>query len=194
MRRWTFAAMSLGLCIGLTTVTQAQEATAIPPAPVSENSLRGEALQISQAPAAGATAPYEGTAAPVSPMPPAPPASKPAAPKPPPQPWKPVFFDNDFSYKKTPHTHLFGEDLKDIPLDEVLPWDITEDTKISVGGEVRHRYMDERNRLRPEVALRSVVIRRGARLGPLIRNERQRRENGPPQGREVSAPSAGTSL
>ena len=147
MRRWTFAAMSLGLSIGLTHVTRAQEAASIPPAPVSENLLRDEALQISQAPAAGAASPYEGTAA--SPLPPAPTASKPAGPpKPPPQPWKPCFFDNDFSYKKTPHTHLFGEDFKNVPLDSVLPWDIAEDTQISVGGELRHRYMDERNRLR----------------------------------------------
>ncbi len=149
MRRWTFAAMSLGLSIGLTHVTQAQEAAFVPPAPVSENLLRDEPLQLTQAPAAGAASPYEGTAAPASPLPPAPAASKPAGPpKPPPQPWKPVFFDNDFSYKKTPHTHLFGEDFKNVPLDGVLPWDIAEDTQISVGGELRHRYMDERNRLR----------------------------------------------
>ncbi|MCX7409673.1 MAG: alginate export family protein [Planctomycetales bacterium] len=145
MRRWTFAAMSLGFCIGLTTVTRAQEVPVIPPAPASEDTLRDEALQLSQAPATGAPAPYETTPAPASP---APAASKPAAPKPPPQPWKPMFFDNDFSYKKTPHTELLGENLKDIPLDSILPWDIAEDTKISVGGEVRHRYMDERNRLR----------------------------------------------
>lgn len=149
MRRWTFAAMSLGLSIGLTHVTRAQEVAFVPPAPVSENSQRDETLQLTQAPAAGAASPYEGTAAPASPLPPAPAASKPAGPpKPPPQPWKPVFFDNDFSYKKTPHTHLFGEDFKNVPLDSVLPWDIAEDTQISVGGELRHRYMDERNRLR----------------------------------------------
>lgn len=73
----------------------------------------------------------------------APAPAKPAAPKPPPQPWKPCFFDNDFSYKKTPHTHLFGEELKDMPLDLT-----GEDTRLSVGGELRYRYMDERNRLR----------------------------------------------
>jgi len=79
---------------------------------------------------------------------PAPAAAKPGAPKPPPQPWKLTFFDNDFSYKKTPHTHLFGEDYKDMPLDEILPWDTCEDTRISAGGELRYRYMNEVNRLR----------------------------------------------
>ena len=80
---------------------------------------------------------------------PTPAAAKPAGPpKPPPQPWKPCFFDNDFSYKKAPHTHLFGEELKDMPLDSIVPWDIAEDTRLSVGGEVRHRYMNENNRLR----------------------------------------------
>ena len=83
---------------------------------------------------------------------PAPAAPKPGAPKPPPQPWKPCFFDNDFSYKKTPHTHLFGEDFKDMPLDGVFPWDAGEDTRLSVGGELRSRYMDERNRLRAPFA------------------------------------------
>ena len=144
MRRWTIAALGLGLSFGLTTVARAQEAAVIPPAPASENSLRDEILQITQGPAAGPSAPYE-TTPPASPLPP---ASKPAAPKPPPQPWKPVFFDNDFSYKKSPHTHLIGEELKNIPLSDVLPWDIVEDTTLSVGGEVRNRYMDERNRLR----------------------------------------------
>ena len=144
MRRWTIAALGLGLSFGLTTVARAQEAAVIPPAPASENSLRDEILQITQGPAAGPAAPYE-TTPPASPLPP---VSKPAAPKPPPQPWKPVFFDNDFSYKKSPHTHLIGEELKNIPLSDVLPWGIVEDTTLSVGGEVRNSYMDERNRLR----------------------------------------------
>ena len=51
MRRWTFAAMSLGLSIGLTHVTRAQEVAFVPPAPVSENSQRDETLQLTQAPA-----------------------------------------------------------------------------------------------------------------------------------------------
>lgn len=67
-----------------------------------------------------------------------------------PEPWKLLFFDNDFSYKKDPqHQWLFGEDLKDIRLDETgflgfLP----EPTRFSTGGEVRFRQMDESNRLR----------------------------------------------
>ncbi len=75
---------------------------------------------------------------------------KPAAPKPPIQPWKLCYFDNDFSYKKDPnHTPLFGEAFKDVPLDTLFGYDWAEDTRISIGGEFRWRYMDEVNRLRP---------------------------------------------
>lgn len=64
---------------------------------------------------------------------------------PPTGPWKPLYFLNDFSYKQKPdHDHLFGEELKDIRVifcEEALT--------ISTGGEIRHRYMNEDNRLRP---------------------------------------------
>lgn len=83
------------------------------------------------------------------PKPEAPP-QPPAAPKPPLQPWKLLFFDNDFSYKKDPnHKWLLGEELKDIPLD-LTPWDCCpQESWFSTGGELRYRMMDERNRLRP---------------------------------------------
>jgi hypothetical protein len=72
------------------------------------------------------------------------PATKPA---PPPQPWKPLYFDNDFSYKGKPNApHFLGEELKNMPLDGV---DFLDGSTLSVGGEIRHRYMDELNRLRP---------------------------------------------
>lgn len=74
---------------------------------------------------------------------PAPP--KPAAPI---LPWKALYFDNDFSYKTKPNApHFLGEELKNIPLfdDCCEPSGIT----MSFGGEVRHRYMNEDNRLRP---------------------------------------------
>ena len=77
-------------------------------------------------------------------------APKPAAPKPSPQPWKPLYFDNDFSYKKDPnHTPLLGENFKDIPVDDLFGMEACEDTRLSVGGEIRWRSMDEVNRLRP---------------------------------------------
>ncbi|MFN0195787.1 MAG: alginate export family protein [Planctomycetaceae bacterium] len=77
-------------------------------------------------------------------------APSPPPPAPPPQPWKGLFFDNNFSYKQDPdHKHLFGEELKDIPFD-AFP---IEETTISTGGEVRYRYMDEVNRLRPPFGL-----------------------------------------
>ena len=60
-------------------------------------------------------------------------------------PYKPVFFDNDFSYMKDPaHEHVFGEELKNMKFLEC-----DESYTFSTGGEIRHRYMNEDNRLRP---------------------------------------------
>ncbi|QDT18259.1 alginate export family protein [Gimesia chilikensis] len=66
--------------------------------------------------------------------------------KPPADPYKPLFFDNTFgSYLSNPnHPWLLGERLKEMPLgDECSPY------TLSVGGELRHRWMHEQNRLRP---------------------------------------------
>ncbi len=78
-------------------------------------------------------------------------AAAPPKKKQPVQPWKPLYFDNDFSDKKDPeHDYLFGEEAKDLPLDDFGPLDFLPDpTKLSAGGEVRFRQMDEMNRLRP---------------------------------------------
>ena len=76
------------------------------------------------------------------------PAAKPAAPV---LPWKPLYFDNDFSYKTKPNPpHFLGEELKNIPLfgDDCDPSKVT----ASFGGEIRHRYMNEDMRLRPLAA------------------------------------------
>ncbi len=73
------------------------------------------------------------------------PAAKPAAPV---LPWKPLYFDNDFSYKtKANAPHFLGEELKNIPLfdGDCEPSGLT----LSYGGEIRHRYMNEDMRLRP---------------------------------------------
>ena len=73
------------------------------------------------------------------------PAAKPAAPV---LPWKPLYFDNDFSYKTKPNPpHFLGEELKNMPLfdDCCEPNGLT----LSYGGEIRHRYMNEDMRLRP---------------------------------------------
>ncbi|MFM9965165.1 MAG: alginate export family protein [Planctomycetaceae bacterium] len=73
------------------------------------------------------------------------PAAKPPAPI---LPWKPLYFDNDFSYKTKPNApHFLGEELKNIPLfdGDCEPSGLT----LSYGGEIRHRYMNEDNRLRP---------------------------------------------
>lgn len=64
---------------------------------------------------------------------------------PPPQPWKPNLFLNDFSYKRQPNApSFFGECLKDVAF-----CCCGEDFTFSTGGELRHRYHDEKNRLRP---------------------------------------------
>lgn len=64
---------------------------------------------------------------------------------PPTGPWKPLYFDNDFSFKEQPnHEYVFGEEFKN------LCFDVCENPlRISSGGEIRHRYMNEDNRLRP---------------------------------------------
>ncbi len=64
---------------------------------------------------------------------------------PPTGPFKPVFFDNDFSYKGKPGAEsVFGEEFK-LNKFELL------DTQMvfSTGGEFRHRYMSQDNRLQP---------------------------------------------
>lgn len=67
----------------------------------------------------------------------------------PPQPWKPLFFNNDFGYKKEPcHTPLCGECLKDMPLECCGLFEGGDGLRMSFGGELRHRYMNEENRLR----------------------------------------------
>ena len=72
------------------------------------------------------------------------------APAAPLQPWKGVFYDNDFSYKNQPNApHFLGEEFKDISLGELLDLEELCGTTLSAGGEVRYRYMDESNRLRP---------------------------------------------
>lgn len=100
------------------------------------------------------TAAPDGTTAPpaaaAKPKPPAPKKKVPPVfpgPKtlPPTGPYKPLFFDNDFSYKKDPnHEHVFGEEAKLVPF-SLLGVDMV----LSTGGEIRHRYLDQVNRLQP---------------------------------------------
>lgn len=70
----------------------------------------------------------------------------PAPPKPAPDPYQGLFFDNTFgAYLSNPNNPwLLGERFKEMPLgDECSPY------TLSVGGELRHRWMHEQNRLRP---------------------------------------------
>lgn len=60
-------------------------------------------------------------------------------------PYKVLFFENDFSYKKDPnHDYVFGEELKGMQ-SELFGIPLL----ISTGGEIRQRHMHEANRLRP---------------------------------------------
>jgi hypothetical protein len=124
---------------------EAPAATFTPADP--EAVLNGDGSDISAQPISQSVPPVAPpSAAPAAPKP----AAKPAAPKPPPAPFKPVFFNNDFSYKKNPnHPYILGEELKDIPIGDYTCWDWVCESKLSFGGELRYRYMDERNRLRP---------------------------------------------
>lgn len=152
MWRWIHVALFISLGIGLTATAD----ETVPPAPQAiQDGLRLAGTDIPPSPANSA-AEYDDGGLPATEISqstlyaaPAP-APQAAAPKPPPQPWKVLYFDNDFSYKKNPnHTPLFGEDWKDVPLDCLLGCEAAEGTRISFGGELRWRYMDEVNRLRP---------------------------------------------
>lgn len=68
------------------------------------------------------------------------------APSPPASPWKVLFFENDFEPYVGKAPYVFGEELKLMPLD--LPGD-SFDMTLSVGGQVRHRYAYEDDRIRP---------------------------------------------
>ena len=67
-------------------------------------------------------------------------------PAPPASPFKPLFFENDFTPYVGKPPYVLGEELKNLPID--LPGDDL-DFNLSVGGQIRHRYHDERNRIRP---------------------------------------------
>ena len=92
--------------------------------------------------------------APATPTPkPKPPAPKKKVPPvfpgpknlPPTGPYKPVNFDNDFSYKGKPGAeYVYGEELK-LNKFEMLDTNFV----FSTGGEFRHRYMSQDNRLQP---------------------------------------------
>lgn len=67
----------------------------------------------------------------------------------PPSSWKGVFYDNNFGSKNDPeHIPVFAESFKDMPIDQFDSMDLFEESSVSFGGELRFRYMDERNRLR----------------------------------------------
>jgi hypothetical protein len=150
VKSWTawLPGVCLANCLVWSVAVTAQEPLVGPDSPLAD-----------AAPTAYEDAPPPAPVAADAPLPPPPPAPAPAAapkkpappafpgPKtlPPTGPWKPLYFQNDFSYMKDPqHEHLFGEELKNMQ-SELFGECLT----ISTGGEIRHRYMNEDNRLRP---------------------------------------------
>ncbi|QDT17596.1 alginate export family protein [Alienimonas californiensis] len=65
-------------------------------------------------------------------------------PSPPPSPYKPLFFDNDFSQYTGKPPYILGEQSKLLSLSQCP------EVKLSAGGQVRHRLHAEDNRLRPD--------------------------------------------
>lgn len=116
------------------------ETEAVPPAPAVETD-EGESATTDVPPAPFGTPEVKAAGGTTSG------AKKPAPkPSPPPTPWKPLFFENDFSAYVGKEPYVLGEEIKQMPLD--LPGDELDFT-LSVGGQVRHRYMNETDRIRP---------------------------------------------
>jgi hypothetical protein len=68
----------------------------------------------------------------------------------PPNPWKTLFYDNDFGYRSlTSDSYYFGDTLKERRLSVIDGLDLFDESCVSVGGELRYRFMNEANRLRP---------------------------------------------
>jgi len=144
MRLWT--GVALAICL-VGSDLGAEESAVLPlpePAPFSELSSAEETgTRDPQLPATVVSQSVFAAA-------PSPPTRAPAVTAAPPQPWKILYFDNDFRYKQNPnHVPLFGENLKDVPLEGLFESESLEQTTLSFGGELRWRWMDEVNRLRP---------------------------------------------
>ncbi len=74
-----------------------------------------------------------------------------------PNPWKPLFYDNDFSFKEDPcHTPLFGGHFKERSLHIHGHPGYLDESWFSFGGELRYRHTNEANRLRPNGPDRST--------------------------------------
>lgn len=139
----------------------AAEAAIAPEAKTAEAPVAEAAVEAEKPPAVIST-PAEAQAVPpvvedVKPAPPPKPKPKPAPKKkvppafpgpkalPPTGPYKQVFFDNDFSYKGKPGAEsVSGEEYK------LMKFDFLDTNFVfSTGGEVRHRFMSQDNRLQP---------------------------------------------
>ena len=65
-------------------------------------------------------------------------------------PWKTMFYDNNFGYRRvTSESYYFGDTLKECRLSALDGFDLFDEARVSVGGELRYRFMNEANRLRP---------------------------------------------
>lgn len=111
-------------------------------APVSldSRSIPVDPTSAEQAPTATTTVPHPAELTKPKPL-----AFPGAKPLPPAGPYRPLYFDNDYSFKQDPnHEPIFGEAWKRVPIQ-------VNDTEVwfSTGGELRHRWMEQHNRLVP---------------------------------------------
>ena len=151
-------------CFGLLLISSAMEGLSLATDSVADTLPETPAAVSSEAPApteavdAVALADAPAIPEPTVVTPPPAPQPKPPAPKkkvppvfpgpkplPATGPYKPVYFDNDFSYKGKPGAeYVFGEEMKLMKF-QMLDTDFV----FSTGGEIRHRYMSQDNRLQP---------------------------------------------
>ncbi len=123
--------------------TLESQSAEVPPSPAVEAAGTKETTGVAPPPTVDqAPAPKPKPAAPKKKAPPVFPGPKNL---PPTGPFKPLFFDNDFSYKAKPNPdYVYGEELK------LIRFDILDvDCVFSTGGELRHRFMNQDNRLQP---------------------------------------------
>ncbi len=141
MRRRVFSSVGLVAVVGIVTVvTHGAEPTAWPKT-ISVSTVGARFLDGSD------KKPNRASESPSDAVPESSPRRNPlknkrSQPKPAPAPWKGVYYDNDFSYKKAQHKPLFGESLKEMSLGRCSPH------RLSTGGELRYRYMNDQNRFR----------------------------------------------
>ena len=143
IQRWTLSVFLLLVAPGL-----AQEPPPAEPVPSPVDVSGVDAQPVENPAAESTTAATSPAPKPARPKPPAkksPPQFPPPKVLPPTGPYKPLYFDNDFSNVGKPgEPYILGEELKAQKF-ELFDTDFV----FSTGGELRHRFMTQDNRLQP---------------------------------------------